>query len=294
MTAGQIIDRVYREWLYRTDNAPVRTLLTGDVSTTAPTFTFNKDALSTEELALVAIGQEAEVGQELLLITDIPNPNQFTATRGFKGTTAAAHSSGDVLYLAPPFPRRVVFDAVADSIVDLYPDLWHTNTIIETSKRDWVEVPAATTSVIRGQAQYGIQWEDVGIRLLKEFPDSASNVAVQFPDWTGKGRVMLTLKEKFTRPSVEADQVSDIEEDWEQLVVLGTVVIMLASTDVDAVRQDFVTETFQTQAFPVGSGARLAREAIRQYEYKMGKARRELAVRYPISTVMSGVTYGAF
>ncbi len=294
-TAGAITDRVYREWLHRPDDSPVHTTLSGDVAAMASTFTYNKAALTTEEQALLSIGQLVEIDQELVsVVSSDLAAGTFVATRGFHGTVDVAHSSGAVVYIAPSFPRRVVFDAVADAIVDLYPDLWHTNTISETVNRNWIEVPAATTGVIRARSLFGTDWVDVGTRFLKEFPDAQSNTAVQFPDWPASGRVILTLKQKFARPSVETTEVSDIEEDWEQLVVLGAVVNVFASTDVDAVRSDFVTETFQAQTFPTGSGSRMAREAINRYEYKMDKAKRELAVRYPIPTVIRGVAYGAF
>lgn len=292
-TAGDITDRVFREWLHRADNSPVRTKLTADTAAGAGLFFFDKAALATEELNLIILGQVLEVGQELLEVTAVID-NQLTAARGFQGTADVAHSAGDILYVAPSFPRRVVFDAVADATVDLYPDLWHTNTVSETANRDWIQVPAATTAVIRARAQFGTDWVDVATRFLKEFPDAQSNTAVQFPEWPATGRVILTLKQKFARPSAETTEVSDIEEDWEQLIVLGAVVNVFASTDVDTIRSDFVTETFQAQTFPTGSGSRMAREAINRYEYKMDKAKRELAVRYPIPTVMNGVTYGAF
>jgi len=291
-TAGQIIDRVYREYLYRPDDQPVRTTITADVAVSDPSFSYVEAGLTTEEVGLFTVGTLVEVNQELMRITGVSS-NLLNVVRGESGTTAAAHSASSTLYVAPEFPRRVVADAVSDSIVDLYPDLWHTESVIESLGRDWIEVPAATTGVLSAMIQYGDVWLDAGVRFLHNFPDSRTNQAVQVEGWTS-GRVMLELIQKFTRPASEATVISDIEEDWEQLVVVGAVVNILSATDVDAHRQDYMTETFQAQGYPVGSGERLSRAAIRLYEYKLDKAKRELARRYPIPVVQSGVTYGGF
>ena len=60
-----------------------------------------------------------------MICTDLNSvTNTITVTRGAKGTDAAAHTAGDLIKIAPPFPRRNVFDAVCDQIKNLYPTLF--------------------------------------------------------------------------------------------------------------------------------------------------------------------------
>lgn len=293
-TAANIVDRVYREWLHRPDDQPIRTTITADVGAGEATFPISLDGLTDEEQSRITIGTMVEVNQELVRVTSVDlSLSRFSGARRQLGTTDAAHSSGDELIVAPHFPRRVTFDAVADAIVDLYPDLWHTRTTTESLQREWVEVPAEATAVIRAMIEYGDDWVDVGSRFMKEFVNSRTGAAVIFPDYS-TGTVLLQVKVRFTRPTAETTEITDIEPDWEQLVVLGAVVNLLGAADMDAVQQDFITETFQAQGFPPGSGERLSRAAIRLYEYKLDKAKRELSNRYPVPTTMSGLTYGGF
>mgnify|MGYP003303071771 CR=1 FL=1 len=104
------------------------TLSTG-VNDSITSIVFDGDMLSIEEEDTLDKGTIIEINQELMICTDLNAvTNTITVKRGMKGTTAAAHTAGDIIKISPPFPRKVVFDAVKDQINNLFPTLFAVET----------------------------------------------------------------------------------------------------------------------------------------------------------------------
>ena len=102
------------------DDLQPYSLLTSSLTDSADTVSFNGDLLPQEEEDIMEAGSVIEVGQELMLCKALDTvSDQVTVVRGVRGTTASAHSSGATIKIAPPFPRKNVFDAVGDLIKNL-------------------------------------------------------------------------------------------------------------------------------------------------------------------------------
>ena len=126
---GNLVDRTYREYLEPMDDLVSYTTLSTGINNSVTTLTFNGDLLSVEEEDAMDAGTVIEINQELMLCTDLNAvTNTVTVTRGARGTTAAAHTAGDLIKISPPFPRKNVFDAVCDQIKNLYPTLFAVET----------------------------------------------------------------------------------------------------------------------------------------------------------------------
>ena len=124
-TIGDLVDRTYREYLEPMEDMVSYTVLSGSISDTDTSVGFNGDLLSIEEEDALDAGTIIEVGQELMICTELNAvTNSITVTRGARGTTAAAHSAGDVLKITPSFPRINVFNAVKDQLENLYPSAY--------------------------------------------------------------------------------------------------------------------------------------------------------------------------
>ena len=128
-TIGDLVDRTFREYLEPMDDLVSYTTLSAGINDSVTSLTFNGDLLSIEEEDAMDAGTIIEIGRELMLCTDLNAvTNTVTVTRGARGTAAAAHSTGDLVKIAPPFPRKVVFDAVKDQINNLFPTLFAVDT----------------------------------------------------------------------------------------------------------------------------------------------------------------------
>ena len=294
-----LVDRIYRDFLNKPDDLAAFSRLDGAITDSATSLTYEDGLFSVEEENLLEAGALVEIDQELMLVTDAnPSTRVLTVSRGYAGTTAAAHSDKDNIFLNPTFPRKSVFDAVADNIVRLYPTLYNVTTTNVTSNSTYQEVPASTVEVLTSYVQNasGEQYTSAGIELLRDFPPSTTNTAVQFYNTSNGKTVHLVIKRKFVRPTSETvDLATDclISDEYEQIVMVGAVADIVGATDIDATTQEFITEKLAQENYPVGSGERLRNALLRLRSLLIDEARGNLRSLYPAPVSIMNINYSA-
>ena len=295
-----LVDRIYRDFLNKPDDLSAFSRLDGAMSdTTGTTLTYESGLFSSEEENLLGNGALVEVDQELMLVTAANTSTRtLTVSRGYSGTTAATHADKTNIFINPTFPRKSVFDAVSDNISRLYPSLYNVTTTNVTSNSTYQEVPASTVEILTSYVQNatGNQYTSAGIELLRDFPPSSTNTAVQFYNTSLGKTVHLVVKRKFVRPT---DETSDIETvclvapEYEQIVMVGAVADIIGATDVDASTQEFITEKLAAESYPVGSGERLRNALLRLRSLLIDEARGNLRSLYPAPVSIMNINYSA-
>jgi len=294
-----LVDRIYRDFLNKPDDLAAFSRLEGAITDSDTSLTYEDGLFSVEEENLLEAGALVEIDQELMLVTDAnPSTRVLTVSRGYAGTTAAAHSDKDNIFLNPTFPRKSVFDAVADNIVRLYPSLYNVTTTNVTSNSTYAEVPASTVEVLTSYVQNasGEQYTSAGIELLRDFPPSTTNTAVQFYNTSNGKTVHLVIKRKFVRPTAETDDLATtclISNEYEQIVMVGAVADIVGATDIDATTQEFITEKLAQENYPVGSGERLRNALLRLRSLLIDEARGNLRSLYPAPVSIMNINYSA-
>ena len=295
-----LVDRIYRDFLNKPDDLSAFSRLDGAMSdTTGTTLTYESGLFSSEEENLLGNGALVEVDQELMLVTAANTSTRtLTVSRGYAGTTAATHADETNIFINPTFPRKSVFDAVADNIVRLYPTLYNVTTTNVTSTSTYAEVPASTVEVLTSYVQNasGEQYTSAGIELLRDFPPSTTNTAVQFFNTSNGKTVHLVVKRKFVRPTSETvDLATDclISDEYEQIVMVGAVADIVGATDIDASTQEFITEKLAAENYPVGSGERLRNALLRLRSLLIDEARGNLRSLYPAPVSIMNINYSA-
>ena len=295
-----LVDRIYRDFLNKPDDLSPFSRLDGAMSDrTGTTLTYESGLFSSEEENLLGNGALVEVDQELMLVTAANTSTRtLTVSRGYAGTTAATHADDTNVFINPTFPRKSVFDAVADNIVRLYPSLYNVTTTNVTSTSTYAEVPASTVEVLTSYVQNasGEQYTSAGIQLLRDFPPSTTNTAVQFFNTSNGKTVHLVVKRKFVRPTSETvDLATDclISDEYEQIVMVGAVADIVGATDIDASTQEFITEKLAADSYPVGSGERLRNALLRLRSLLIDEARGNLRSLYPAPVSIMNINYSA-
>ena len=295
-----LVDRIYRDFLNKPDDLSAFSRLDGAMSdTTGTTLTYESGLFSSEEENLLGNGALVEVDQELMLVTAANTSTRtLTVSRGYSGTTAATHADKTNIFINPTFPRKSVFDAVSDNISRLYPSLYNVTTTNVVANTTYQEVPASTVEILTSYVQNasGEQYTSAGIELLRDFPPSSTNTAVQFYNTTNGKTVHLVVKRKFVRPT---DETSDLETvclvapEYEQIVMVGAVADIIGATDVDASTQEFITEKLAAESYPVGSGERLRNALLRLRSLLIDEARGNLRSLYPAPVSIMNINYSA-
>ena len=294
-----LVDRIYRDFLNKPDDLSAFSRLDGAINSSVTSVTYESGLFSSEEENLLGSGALIEINQEIMLVTAANTSTRtLTVARGYAGTTAAAHSDKDNIFVNPTFPRKSVFDAVADNIVRLYPSLYNVTNTTVTANSTYQEVPASTVEVMTSYVQNstGSQYTTAGIELLRDFPPSSTNAAVQFYNTSNGKTVYLVVKRKFVMPSAETDDLSTaclLQDEYHQIVMVGAVADIIGATDIDASTQEFITEKLAAESYPVGSGERLRNALLRLRSLLIDEARGNLRSLYPAPVSIMNINYSA-
>lgn len=327
-TIGNLVDRTYREYLEPMDDIVSYTTLTGAINDTATSVAYNGDLLSVEEEDALDAGAIIEIGQELMICTDLNAvANTITVTRGARGTTATSHSIGDLIKIAPPFPRKNVFDAVCDQIKNLYPTLFATETKSVTSKVGYIPLSGANdnyliaplkaisqqTDFAANSDESGVIYRGVAVELI-DLPnpftytdaDGVSQTitysnngpnkvnAVQVYNVSAGHTVFVTFKKKFVEPTLESDTLTTIglENEYEPIIMAGVAAQMMAGRDIPTATSDYITDQLSVSNFPVDSATRVRNSLLAYQRALIQQARKDLRARFPEPVTLNSINYG--
>jgi|TARA_B100000214_G_scaffold375034_1_gene359730 hypothetical protein len=325
---GNLVDRTYREYLEPMDDLVSYTTLSTGINNSVTTLTFNGDLLSVEEEDAMDAGTVIEINQELMLCTDLNAvTNTVTVTRGARGTTAAAHTAGDLIKISPPFPRKNVFDAVCDQIKNLYPTLFAVETKQVSAKVGYIPLSGTNDNYliapIKAISQYtdfsagtddtGIVYSGVTVELV-DLPnpftytdsDGVSQTitysnngpnkvnAVQVYNVNAGHTVYITFKKKFVEPTAEDNTLAEIglESEYEPIIMAGVAAQIMAGRDIPTATTDYISDQLATQSFPVESASRIRNSLLAYQRALIQQARKDLRARYPEPVTINNLSYG--
>lgn len=281
-TVGDLVDRAYRDSLAAADDQPARIQLEGSVDSTQATLVWKAGLLAPDEEEVLAPGIVVEFGQEqvYILASDLAM-RSLTVVRGFGGTTAQAHSADALGTISPLVTRQTVFDAVADNVVALYPALYRTETSPVTIGQQFTEADSHAETAVDLWYQDGSRWCRAGVRLVKDFAPSFTGRAL-FTDAPAGKAAHFTYRARFTRPTAESENLLDdlgVEDEWERVVLIGTLSQVLAGRDLETLSQEFVTEQVAQQNYPPGMSTDLSAKMYRYYRQLLDDASKQLRTR---------------
>ena len=328
---GNLVDRTFREYLEPMDDLVSYTTLSTGVNDSITSIVFDGDMLSIEEEDTLDKGTIIEINQELMICTDLNAvTNTITVKRGMKGTTAAAHTAGDIIKISPPFPRKVVFDAVKDQINNLFPTLFAVETQSVVASTGYTllgahDAPGTNNylvSILSAISQYtdfatgsdstGTIFQPVTSSLI-ELPnpftftdsDGVSRTitfttgpsvvhAIQFSSIAQGHTVLVTFKKKFIEPTAESDTLTSIglEPEYEPIIMAGVAAQMIAGKDIPTATTDYISDQMAVSNFPVGSSNNVRNSLLQYQQLLVNQARKYLRAKYPEAVSVDGQVYG--
>ena len=266
-TIGDLVNRVYREYLEAPDDLESYSYLTGGINSTATTLAYDGNLFSSEEEDALGAGTVIEINKELMYTTALNTVNnEITVTRGARGTTKVAHSAGDIIKVSPTFTRQAVYDAIVDQIENLYPTLFAVETQTITAKSGINILDGATDNYLvtpikaisqytdydAGQDETGSQFRGVSVELV-DLPnpftytnDAGSTVTLTYTGGPSvvhalqnfgisSGKTMyISFKKKFVEPADETTTLAAVglENEYEPIIMAGVAAQMVAGKDI--------------------------------------------------------------
>lgn len=293
-TVGNVIDRIYREYLRKPDDQPITSRLTADLTAVGLSATV-ATVFTPEEQELLGSGTVVEVGSELMTVSSYNSTTGVLTllARGVMGTTATTHATGDEVTVAPHVSRKAVFDSVSDSIGRLYPDLFTVTTFRYNTGRQLNLLPSSTQArqVVSARVFVSGEWADLTECTVVDHPYVPNGRAIQFPAYSGNHMAHVTVTVEPSLPSAEADELSDlnVEESWLPIIMVDAVAALLHTGDMGRIDIGWLTEAIETSVLPVGSVEDLA-VALERYRARLlQNAINRLHVTYPAGVYQRSV-----
>ena len=327
-TIGNLIDRVYREYLEPNDDVQSFSILRLGLSadTTDITVNYSNDYLTSEEEDALEPGAVVEINQELMLVTSLSiSAEQLTVKRAWKGTTLAVHSVDDIIKINPIFTRKAVFSSVSDQIENLYPTLFAVETksisattginVLSGTNDNYLIAPIkavsqytdfdagqdSTISQFRGVSVELVDLpnpftytDDAGVSQTVTYTNGPSKVnAIQSFGITAGKTIYVTFKKKFVSITDESTTLASVglENEYEPIVMAGVAAQLVSGQDITNLKANYITEQFQTINVPIGSSNTI-RNALLQYQQLLiQQARKDLRARFPEPVSFNSITY---
>lgn len=330
-TIGDLVDRVYREYLEPVDKVESYSYLSSGINDSVDSITYDGNLFSIEEEDALDAGAIVEVGQELMYTTALnATTNTITVKRGQRGTTAAAHSAGDIIKIAPAFPRKNVFEAVVDQVKNLYPTLFAVETVELTASTGYkllgthgtdgdsynylvapLKAISQYTDWQSGSDQTGLKYNGVAIEMIDlpnpfTYTDDTSTErtktyttgpdvvhAVQFAGISAGHTVFVTFKKKFVTPTSEASTLTSVglETEYEPIVMTGVAAQLIAGKDISKLNASYITEQLETSVSPIGSSSNIGNSLLRYQQLLIQQARSNLRSKYPEPVQLNSILY---
>lgn len=268
------------------------TYLIGALTSTATSFIVADGTVLTRGIV--------EIDDELIWVDSFDRTTN-TATipsygRGFRDTTAASHSAGTRVTIAPSFPRSVIRRNLNLAIDGVYPDLF--GTFYTT----FAYQAAVTTYVLPQEAVdvLGASWQTIGpskewLPIRHYRVDRMAN-----PSTWGSGKtislresiipgrtVMVTYTKKPTTLTYDTDDfasLTGLSESAREVIILGAAYRTAMYLDLGRVP----TATAEADAMqgndPIGSAANIGRALQQMYQQRLLVEVRRLQEQYPPRT----------
>lgn len=259
-----------------------------DTSTTTTTAT----TIVVADTTLYAPGQVIEwqtgtVGYEQCYIKSLTNATDMLVTRGYAGTTAETHTSGDSIIVLGPdqFSGRNIQQSLTQVLYDSFPMLWipGTASLTYSATTKWYDLETTTLGIVSvtqkknttvtdyGRFRDKYQGDGLSYIVQRDLPSTiapVSGIGMSFPqgvyDSSGTNPIVVRTVEAATG-------TNDIEDSAQlpvaEALVFGCVGRLLQMMEVRRVQHGEP----QTVTSSVGSGARfsLGREYERQWRNRL-------------------------
>jgi hypothetical protein len=234
-----------------------------------------------------------EIGDELIRVEATDRANSVAIClprgRGWRGTTAAAHTADDTVTMAPLVPRVQIKRAINDTIEAVYPTLFGvaeaTITVDDSSQMAW-GVPADAEAILDvrwrdlfDDWQRVRHWELENRAATGDFPTGKA-LRVKFVPANHEVQVVYaTRPTRMTDVSTFAD--TGLDESVREMVVLGAVSRLLPALDVARLSVKTVNPDELDQPVQLGSAVSIARELRRDFRERLAEERDVLLKRFP-------------
>lgn len=296
VTFNDIIQRVKQQLLGYTRDQAAISYLTQPMNSTDLTFSVDPETVTALSRGLV------EIGDEMLLVKKYDRTSGVVTVfgnastgRGVEATTAASHSVGDIVTSDPRYPKARIKEAINDTILATFPDLW----VFGEYEFPWraaryeYPLPADVEQVYRVTTNTigpsGVWFPNSSWRFnpqasvtpgqVKPTPTPTGKSLQIMRDYIVPGRNVRVIYQKApTTLTNDSDLLTSTgyPERYVDLITYGACFRLLPAYDAGRLQQQSIEATERAPLVPPGSAANASREYLRLYQMRLTEERDRL------------------
>ena len=287
-TAGTILDRANQLLLAGVVEERNKLAVSCDSSTTTLTLSYALNGVRENTVF--------EIGSEMMYVWESNSTAKtLTVERGFGGTTASAHTAGDIVTVSPRFPRGQMLTALNSELSDLSSPLnglFQIKTVDLTYNGSdrMVNLTGVTSMLDLYDVRYRYLNDDYpvvrNVRLLRDMPtaDFASGFVLAFDTYVRSGTVRVIYKAAYDQLATEASvlSTSGVGAELEDLLVLGVQIRMVAGREVKRNFTESQGDTRRAEEVPAGSVTNSINNLLRLRRDRIIAEAARLMRQYPL------------
>ena len=237
-----------------------------------------------------------EIGSEMMYVWEANSTSKtVTVERGYGGSTAAAHTTGDIATVNPRFPRGQMLTALNSELNDLSSPL---NGLFQIKTVDlsyngsdrMVNLTGVTSMIDLYDVRFRYLNDDYpvvrNVRLLRDMPtaDFASGFVLAFDTYVRSGTVRVIYKAPYGTLATEASvlSTSGVGAEIEDLLVLGVQIRMVAGREVKRNFTESQGDTRRADEVPAGSVTNSINNLLRLRRDRIIAEASRLTRQYPL------------
>jgi hypothetical protein len=291
ITFGQLVDKVAFNIQSGAAQQETATWInqTGGITSSATSFVVNE----TNQIGRGLI----EIGDELIYVDKVDNASKTITVapwgRGFRGTTAATAANNAKVVVAPVYPRKLIKDAINDTIQASYPELFSvgTHTFSFNSAVTTYSLPATTEYVL------DVKWQTIGstkewLNVRRYNTDKVANTTefangktINIFDSIDPGRTVQVVYAKapsvLTSDSDVYETITGFPSSSVDCITYGAMARLLMNIDAARVPAQSVESDMLDQTKPIGAGSSTARFYLGLYTQRLQQEAASLRDLYP-------------
>lgn len=258
--------------------------LTSDVSPTDLTFTVDEGEPISSGLI--------EIDQEQMWVSSVVNGTVTIPPwgRGYRGTTASSHSLHSAVRIAPVWPRSVIYTAVNNVVLSLYPNVFAVKSVEFTADGAYYQygLPVDVEEVLDVSAEWTklTGWEPVtdwDVDYNANTTDFPTGKMLSLGSFLLPGmKVRVVYAARPTTMSLTSTPFSDtgLPASCKDLLTLGASLRLFPWVDIARIPSQSVEMDALAQAKPFGGAVTLARDFKSEYQRRIVEERTALNVKY--------------
>lgn len=295
-TFEQIVSRVKQQLLgYTRDQASI-SYLTSPMTATDTQFMVDPETVTNISKGLIEIGDELLLVKKYDRSTGTVTVMAGTNGRGVEGTTPAAHSANDIVTDDPMYPTTRVKEAINDTILGTFPDLWVFGDYEFTKIAARYEYPVP----VEVEDVYKVTVNTIGpsavwfpLSSWRFNPDASTTAGQVKPTPTPTGKSIQIMRdfivpgrairvEYIKKPNTMTNDSDDFAtttgypDRYIDLITYGACWRLLPAYESARLQQQAIEATERAPLVPTGAGSNASKYYMALYQQRLAEERTRL------------------